>query len=72
MTSTPACAWPARAKAFWKSVNGTRPRTILVMYQPPYSMVTMVSSRIPATLRLSSLSWSMMHLRRIAVWSRLP
>jgi hypothetical protein len=48
MTSTPACACPARKNAFWNSVAGTLPDTTRSMNVPPNWIVTIVSSRIPA------------------------
>src|SRR5690606_18788333 len=53
-TSTPACAWPARKKRRWKSVAGTRPVTTAAMNAPPTSMVTTVSSTMPAVTRAGS------------------
>src|SRR6266542_1478733 len=58
VTSTPACACPARAKLFWKSVIGTWPRTTRSTNQPPYSMNRIVSRSTPAVLRESDESCS--------------
>src|SRR5256714_10275682 len=56
LTRTPACAWPARANAFWKSVIGTLPRTIRVRNQPPYPIPTTGNRGMPAVVRLSLLN----------------
>jgi hypothetical protein len=50
MTSTPACAWPARKNDFWKSVVGTPPVKTRSRNVPPYWIVTIASSRMPAVV----------------------
>src|SRR5918994_447332 len=59
VTKAPAMPWPARGNARWKSVAGIAPVAIGVSTQPPNSMVTTASKRMPATLVASVLSSSM-------------